>query len=83
MCRRLSCLSPCLSEVKTQGEDKPYPMKNPGGKAGGSYAYYKRYGRNEVLLIELLEKGTMACNVPPHHRRNSLCLVSRQNKGNG
>ena len=49
MCRRLSCLSPCLSEVKTQGEDKPYPMKNPGGKAGGSYAYYKRYGRNEVL----------------------------------
>ena len=54
MCRRLSCLSPWLSEVKTQGEDKPYPMKNPGGKAGGSYAYYKRYGRNEVLLIELL-----------------------------
>jgi len=29
-------------------------MKNPGGEAGGSYAYYKRYGRNEVLLIELL-----------------------------
>lgn len=32
MCRRLSCLSPCLSEVKTQGEDKPYPMKIRVGK---------------------------------------------------
>ncbi|WP_195291954.1 hypothetical protein [Bacteroides uniformis] len=31
MCRRLSCLSPCLSEVKTQGEDKqPYTYEKSG-----------------------------------------------------